>query len=744
MYKFSSDQFLGLQELNKFQDSIFDDGFVKLLLESSISFGVVYNVADGNWTNFRIEQGVNVGTIKNSEGFAIDNQGRFIRRAAKDNIAIANDNAWKWIKIAHLASPVEPYLVNIGANGNLTATGGKFTEILRGVPNNPSKISFVGGANTGEYTVHSVIDDNNAVLQGVFVPESNVEFRVVGTFTPDTITPSQSKYPFQYDNCTMSVVSEVTPNTPPTSVTGEYWIARVKRNGSDLQIQDKRGLNIYRSKVDYELATVDSQSNPLAGIESVRFNGIRTTRAENIVYVSWAFKSDNWTFIASTNTVTLNAGYGGKFKSTSDFTDGDFDGWLLWTANGKKHKIKQSSKQSTQINIVLDSLDSDDYEIPSQELVISPDVSEVELIFNVPGGESTLTQKRATYQANTGTVKVLLPVYKQTTCQYIVSYRYKVHKSYSIERLIPDDVSVGYFVEAAFDGNGNLIGSTRQTYSNGIITLQEASNSYANRIASVETGDLLGVEYVAIDTAINPVTTFQVGTRRNYVVITNDDDLSPSDSDFGSVYQLTADAYLDLRSDVPSTLKNGNNFYIHFRGLYDLNGFRWYIVQDFINSGNPGIMLMELSANDIALMADDNLIIRAWYDGSRWFLQRIQGGGEDSLQFIIDGGGQTIVTGQKGHLVVPYSCRIKGWTLLANTSGSVVVDIWKDTYANFPPTNLDSIAGSEKPTLSSVAKAQDNNLTTWSLDLVKGDILGYNIDSVSAISRLTLNLDVSK
>ena len=33
------------------------------------------------------------------------------------------------------------------------------------------------------------------------------------------------------------------------------------------------------------------------------------------------------------------------------------------------------------------------------------------------------------------------------------------------------------------------------------------------------------------------------------------------------------------------------------------------------------------------------------------------------------------------------------------TSGSIVIDVWKDTYANFPPIVADTITASAKPTL---------------------------------------------
>jgi hypothetical protein len=115
-----------------------------------------------------------------------------------------------------------------------------------------------------------------------------------------------------------------------------------------------------------------------------------------------------------------------------------------------------------------------------------------------------------------------------------------------------------------------------------------------------------------------------------------------------------------------------------------------------------------------------------------------------SFGITIDGGGSAITTGVKGYITIPYNCTITGWDIFSDVSGSIVVDVWKDTYANFPPTVADTIAGSEKPTLSSATKNQDNNLTTWTTSVSSGDIIGFNVDSASTLTRVNLIIKVSK
>jgi len=106
--------------------------------------------------------------------------------------------------------------------------------------------------------------------------------------------------------------------------------------------------------------------------------------------------------------------------------------------------------------------------------------------------------------------------------------------------------------------------------------------------------------------------------------------------------------------------------------------------------------------------------------------------------YVIDGGGEAISTGVAGFLEIPFACTITGWTIVADQSGSIVVDVWNDVYGNFPPTVADTIAGSEKPTISAATKGQDLSLGTWTTGVDAGDILGFNVDSCSTIERVTL------
>ncbi len=114
------------------------------------------------------------------------------------------------------------------------------------------------------------------------------------------------------------------------------------------------------------------------------------------------------------------------------------------------------------------------------------------------------------------------------------------------------------------------------------------------------------------------------------------------------------------------------------------------------------------------------------------------------VNYIIDGGGEAITTGIKGFVQVPAGT-IEAWSILPDQSGSIKIDVWRDTYANYPPEDADSLCNGHEPELSASTKAQDTDLSDWtSVALVEGDILGYNVDSVDTVERVTLSLKVRR
>ena len=113
-----------------------------------------------------------------------------------------------------------------------------------------------------------------------------------------------------------------------------------------------------------------------------------------------------------------------------------------------------------------------------------------------------------------------------------------------------------------------------------------------------------------------------------------------------------------------------------------------------------------------------------------------------SIHFTIDGAGSPPSTGVAGQISIPFACTITGWAITGDVSGSAVVDVLRSTFSGFPTTS--SIAGSDKPTLSSAQKAQDTTLTGWgSTALNQYDELQVNLNSVTTITRIDLDIYIT-
>lgn len=119
------------------------------------------------------------------------------------------------------------------------------------------------------------------------------------------------------------------------------------------------------------------------------------------------------------------------------------------------------------------------------------------------------------------------------------------------------------------------------------------------------------------------------------------------------------------------------------------------------------------------------------------------------VQVTCSGQGGVIPTGCRSAIIkVPYTGTITGWDIFsvdgttgAALSGSIVLDMWKDTYANFPPTVADTIFSGNKPTLASASKNQN---TSMSVAVTAGDELLVNVDSVTTCVMVSCFLNITK
>lgn len=111
-----------------------------------------------------------------------------------------------------------------------------------------------------------------------------------------------------------------------------------------------------------------------------------------------------------------------------------------------------------------------------------------------------------------------------------------------------------------------------------------------------------------------------------------------------------------------------------------------------------------------------------------------------TIDYILYEGGGVISTGVKDYIEMPFSGTITEWRVVADAAGTIQFDIWKDTYANFPPTVADTIFSGTKPNLST---QQKNEATALALAFSAGQWLAINVDSSPApatVKRVTLSI----
>ena len=115
-----------------------------------------------------------------------------------------------------------------------------------------------------------------------------------------------------------------------------------------------------------------------------------------------------------------------------------------------------------------------------------------------------------------------------------------------------------------------------------------------------------------------------------------------------------------------------------------------------------------------------------------------------AFNYIIDGGGAVIMTGPRIPVRIGSACKIIANAIaVGDQVGDISIDIWRDGYANLPPTGDDSICGGSPLRIVGSRKGV-NTVSTWQASLAADDFLVFNVQSVTALTACTVSLRVQQ
>lgn len=369
--KISDNLFLDVAELNRMTKFLSDDGY-KIALKSIIKkFGIVPNTDN---TCFKVTK-VSGNTIQINSGLAYNSDFEAIQLSENIQLNVTNTGSKRWIILSRAVTNNEVGTVTVSVDGTMSGVGTKFTEVLRGQPNFPTKVKFESNNNNGEYEVVSVKSDTEAILSGTFVNESNLKYAVIGTFTPGYQVPSENKMIYEYDSYSIDTIDST---EAPIVDSNHFIIASVEFDSLGvMSVNDERAS--YMLNHEYSETSENAGENKLVSLLAATLvGGVDSVRAkaadiELILEHGYSVNSYEWNITADYNIFKITSGTC-NFMGSNVIPDGMFNHWLLLNrANMKYVEVERSVGNQLYISTM-----NSEITIDSNDFVVVPKFSEVE------------------------------------------------------------------------------------------------------------------------------------------------------------------------------------------------------------------------------------------------------------------------------------------------------------------------------------------------------------------------------
>lgn len=372
--KISENLFLEKNELNRLIKSVVDDGYKRLLSPMVTNFGIV---RDSQNNSFKIvKNGTNI-IVKAGLAFNKDLDA-ILNKEDKEIIieGVTTVDTKKWIILSRAVTNLEDGVINLAADGSISGSGTKFTEVLRGQPNFPTRIAFDGNGevldskiNNRDFEVVNVTSDTQALIAGDFNAQSNLKYKVVGTFTPGFLPTEENKYIYEYDGYKIEIV---TSDSKPILVSGEqFLIASLVYGVDDFVVNDERMYCMFNElkKESYNTISLNSimQINKLSESNGTRFYEAIIDCAVRVTNYALEFVGNDIVF-------TINASNNTLLGNNYQFVDNSLNGWYVIN--------KKTMKRLEVIKNVGNSLYvggySSEFESTSPDIIIVPPFDEME------------------------------------------------------------------------------------------------------------------------------------------------------------------------------------------------------------------------------------------------------------------------------------------------------------------------------------------------------------------------------
>lgn len=373
--KFSSNLFLEVNELQRSNKFLEEDGWKRAMKAISKNFGIVEN-ASNSYFKVTARSGSNSVIVINA-GIAFDSNMDAIVMTDDLELSVGNTGSNRWVILSRAVTNEEQGTVSINSDGSLSGIGTEFTKVLRGQPNFPVKVKFNSTSNNGEYEVVSVTSDTSALLSGSFVNQSNIKYSVVGTFTPGFQPTEDNKMIYEYDSYNIEVVDS---EDRPAVSEDEFILAMISFDASgSMNVSDERIRYMFNNPYTQSDES-DNSTDPLVSLLSTGVVGgihaVGSAAAEFELIMEHGYTVTRHELLTTSTSNTFNIISGqSNFLGTGNIPDGMFRGWLLVNrANMKYALIDDNSNKSLYISnldtsIILDS---------GNDFIIVPNCNEIE------------------------------------------------------------------------------------------------------------------------------------------------------------------------------------------------------------------------------------------------------------------------------------------------------------------------------------------------------------------------------